>query len=337
VSDEGENRVQSEQLLQLVRDCENHLCVVVDALPDRRASFASWCRSLVELDAEVLGALGLPTSPEERRALAIGVDSDAPAFVSLRRTLRERFGVYLGGLVSIFSNYDIAALRSREAKIVDLASMVAAADGAKRTTMRRTPEAVARAVRDGDLAMYRTSEVDSDLWVVLKTLQEWRSLWRTRDCMILIERLVEISQQEVTNPQSRIADRRHAWWAARTLVEVSADAALGVSAHQAADLIWSLLSRPVYVPALHVAERTFVPEAEGDATTLWELVNVAEAIRCSAGVLPEHSLTALCARRDTLVTEVLHDRPIRGVRQATVAVRAALEAIDSMSPSGVRR
>lgn len=324
------------QLLELIRECEEHLCRIVDALPERTGSFVSWCRTVAGLDPLVSATLGLPTSPDERRALAIGAESDAPVFLSLRRALRERFGVYLGGLDSILSNYDVPDLRSRGPKVASLASMVAGADGAKQSAVRRTPEAVARALRTGDLALYRTSEVDSDLWVVLKTLQEWPSVWHSPDCRSLIERLIEIARSEVRTPQSRIADRRHAWWTARTLAEASANTSLGVSANLAAELIDSLLSRPVYVPALHVAERTFVPEAEGDATALWELVNVAEALRHAHAILPEHCLVALSTRRDVLVSEALHDRPMLNVRQATVAVRAGFEARASMSCGSAR-
>ena len=96
--------MHAEEFAALVSECEKHLCAVLDALPERSSSFITWCRSLVNVHADFLSAMGLPTLPNERRALLIGVESNAPAFISLRRALRERFEVYIGGLQSILDN-----------------------------------------------------------------------------------------------------------------------------------------------------------------------------------------------------------------------------------------
>lgn len=315
-----------EALRALAVDTSYRLASVVDELPRRYGSFQSWLLTLLGADDDVLIALGLPDALEEKLALEAMIRSDVPIFVSIRRSMGDRFMVYLGGVHNLCRLKNVPdPLPSHGGKVKALLEMLAS-DGTRRHHRVRTPEAVARGLAGGNLGAFRTNEIDTDLWVVLKTLQERPEQWLSPAGRTLIDYIVHVARDEIESPGSRVSDRRHVWWTARTLAEVGLLPESGVPSNAASDLAICLLGRPAYVPDVHVVANSLTPELSGvEVTQLWELINVAEMLSVAGERIGSDAIYQLEQREDALVHWLLSREPSSNMRILSITLRAAIQ------------
>lgn len=304
----------------------------VNSMPAAQPQAGVWLRLLAETSDPVLGsALGIPTQRAEQEAIvAMLAEGAHPLFDRFHRDFHQRLDIYLGGVDGLARAPSAAKeLQAQRPKLVAIRETLAR-DPRHMIRPRRSLAAVVESVKNDSLRGYRTGDVDSDLWVVLKTIQE--NLARGHASLaVLVEYVAKIVELESTYAAQHITDRRHAWWAVRTLHEASRISQDYFSHADLERFVAQLLSEPLY--NVGVRNQWLSPEFSQELTLTWELINITELL--IGNWQPQFSidtLDRLYEREERLIVEVL-DSPIpKDMRLATVSARACLTFLSHEQP-----
>jgi hypothetical protein len=296
----------------------------VASMPDALPQAGMWLRSVASTPDPVLaGALGIPTRPAEQDAIqAMLAEGAHPVFDQFHRDFHQRLDVYLGGIDGLARAADATEeLRAQHPKLVAIREVLAR-DSHHTIRPKRSLAAIVEAVKNDSLRGYRTGDVDSDLWVVLKTLQE--NLARGHASLeVLIKFVARIVELEATYSGQHISDRRHAWWAVRTLHEASRITENYLAHEELERFVTQLLSEPLYKGS--APNQWLSPEFSQELTLMWELTNITELLvgnwqpRFSAKILDQ-----LYEREERLMVDLLGSQIPKDMRLATVSARACL-------------
>lgn len=297
----------------------------IDLLPDPYGSGQEWLIQLVESDSSLRRAMGVPGGVAELDAFRTFIASDAPPFRIWRSDLNQRLQIYIGGVQGLATaNNAPAELLEHREKMDALREMLQNQPYAW-TRPPRTLAAVIRAVDSESLRWFRTSEIDSELWVVLKTIQEnIADHPNTPGLIRLVDWVANAVLAEIDHPGQHIADRRYAWWAIRTLYQCTQVGYVAQGADYLTTFLRQLLAEPVYA-ANPIATQVALEAYFHDKTaTAWALVNISELLRGWYRYL-DHSVLPLMEERETSLMGDLVTAP-RAVdmRVATVYARGGL-------------
>lgn len=304
----------------------------VNGMPDPQPQAGVWLRLVSDASDPLLAAaLGIPTLPAERAAIgAMLAEGAHPLFDRFHRDFHQRLDIYLGGIDGLARAPGAAReLQAQGPKIVAIRETLAR-DPRHTNRPKRSLAAVVESVKNDSLRGYRTGDVDSDLWVVLKTIQE--NLARGHASLaVLVEYVARVIKLESAYTAQHISDRRHAWWAVRTLHETSRLSQNYLSHGELESFVAQLLSVPLYSGG--VRNQWLSPEFSEELTLTWELINITELL--IGNWQPPFSreiLERLYEREERLIVEVL-DSPIpTDMRLATVAARACLTFLAHEQP-----
>lgn len=322
-----------EAAAALTARCDGLLVDWLNRLPEPAGSTGAWLRQLLDGEPDLRRAMGLPTNTGELEATRVLIDDDSPAFRTWRSHLNQRLQIYLGGVEGLSTSSEASPdLRGLCPKVHALREMI----GHEPRAWPRTPRtltAVRAAVGAGSLRTFMTSEADSELWVVLKTLQEHSGTGENPEHLVpLIDWVTDLVRAETRYPGQHISDRRHAWWAVRTLYE-AADAGY-VSSHERLldQFLRQLIAEPVYLADPIAIGASLVPDFHPRIVVGWELINISELMRGWPSHIDGDLLVALHEREEILMGDLVADAPPVDMRVATVYARAGITYLSNGLP-----
>ena len=325
--DDSKIRRRADELIDL-------LIAWISALPEATGSASLWYRDVLKGDKDLRIALGFRGSDSELKAARVALASDLTSWRQYQTNVSRRMQIYLGGAEGLAtSNLTPTPLRDLANKLHEI-RVALSISGKTSTRPDRTLTKVSQAIAEGTLKELQTDEPDSGLWVVLKTLQEnFRYPSRFDELDRLVSWVAHILTRDAENPGKHIADRRHAWWAVRTLFEAEE---LGVTTDigfSLPELVRRLLREPVYTPNDLAVGGSLVPDMHERLSVAWELVNISELVRGWSGALTANVLAELIKREDALMSDLVDAEAPTDLRLATVHVRACLTYLSDPVPS----
>lgn len=304
----------------------------IDLLPGPCGSAQEWLVQLVESDPNVRRAMGVDGGVAELEAMKTFIRSDAPHFRMWQSNLNQRLQIYLGGVQGLAASRHSRRLSEHSDKLRSLREMFQDQPHAW-TRTPRTLAAVAKAVDADSLRWFRTSEIDSELWVVLKTIQENLTDRAGITSLIrLIDWVVECVRAEICQPGQHIADRRYAWWAMRTLYQAVEVGYVPQGAAYLTAFLRQLLAEPVYVANPIATGVALEPYFHDKTAAGWALVNIAELRRGWHRYVDGSVLPLLEQREDSLMYDLLSAHAPSDMRVATVYARGGLTYLADECP-----
>ncbi len=322
---------RSDEVEKLALETQAQLADWIDRLPRADPEARRWLKVVTTGQDDVTRALGIPTHKREQTAVQTVIASDHPLFGQFRSDLNQRIQIYLGGVEGLARSESATTdLRSHADKLHEIRRMLRHDPRVVRPP-DRTLGAVVTAVNNGSLRGYRTGDVDSDLWVVLKTLQE--HLPSKHDSLSkLVEFVTRVVGLELAHPGQHISDRRHAWWAVRILYEASSITQGYMQPEDLEKFVLLLLAEPLYTRAASM--QWLSPEFNEQLTVIWELTNISELLRGGWNLpLSDSLLRQLVDREESLMSDVLESPKPNDIRVATVSSRACLTYLADQAPT----
>lgn len=315
----------ADQLAELLADW-------VDRLPDAGSSSQKWLRALTKAPPDLREAMGFPAAEDELRTIRRVIASDAPTYAQFKLNQDKRLQIYLGGVEGIAASPGTHPhLAMHSAKLHAIRQLLKRKP-AGLAGKSRTLSSIAKAVDVGSLREFHTTEVDSDLWVVLKTVQENWETKATQQLILLIDYVVNVVAEDIRNPGLHIADRRHAWWAARTLYQARSLGLSGVADTTLAGFLDQLMNEPTYITASLGAHHSLVPEFHEKIVGGWELINICEMLRGWPNDILDNVFLRLTRRERELMGDLMSDELPRDMRVATVYLRACMTYLAESTP-----
>jgi hypothetical protein len=330
-----ENALDAGQVQRYAKDILYHIDQLINLLPSRSPSASEWIRQLLEGPSHLRRAMGMGDEQHDARIIRTMLESNSPAFKQWRDLMNTRLQIYLGGVEGLALGADITFLLARHRdKIRALREML----GNEPRTIprrRRTLSSVVVAIDSGSLRDFWTGEADSDLWVVLKTLQESFAGPVVADSAVkLVSWVAKTITADNQFPGRHVSDRRHGWWAVRTLYQAATIGLYTDEDRVLARYLIRLLSEPTYASNPLAAYSSIVPAFHEELVTGWELINVAELLRGTWTAQLEPALIlALQDREEYLVMQIVATGMPIDLRVATVYARGALTCLATTIPS----
>lgn len=321
---------------------ENHivdaLAVQIDswleAIPRAEPSAVGWFRTLLsERQPTARLALGLNVSTSEARTAIGALQSDSPLFHHFKYQLNQQVQIYLGGVETLSHEVELPAQVARHLGMIrDVRGML----GRQPIMQQRVPRTLASvttAIRSGSLRIFRTGDVDSDLWVVLKTIHENWNFASPESIKALVDYVARIVSLELQHPRSQIADQRHAWWAVRTLYEATARKFYPPLDEDLAVFLRLLLDAGIYDEDVESRAQRRGDETHSRETMAWQLINISQLKLGWSTFIDHATLERLNERESVLIEDVRRQHTLTDLRLATVYLRAEILYRDSAALS----
>ena len=236
---------------------------------------------LIEENPQLCGRIGL-SSGDAREPLAALMATHGIIPTLVARILTQRVLIYLS-IIPLLSKHDFASAEIAGIAY-DLQSLISSLKYDEPVGRDLRVAFVAPAVRAHGLSWFRGTAIDSDLWVVLKTLYEDPTGGESNERRLMYKFIIDQLREDARHP-GHIVEPRHAWWALTVLVSGSTDLLPG-----SLDLgplversIGALLGRRNYIPPNDVMEASLVPELHNrDREEIWAAINMARLLKVSS-------------------------------------------------------
>lgn len=293
-----------DNILQEIRRYEKTVLDVIDVMTkaSNRYNFNEWLSNLsTSRQPDVFSLFGFPTRPQVVNALLSIVRDKSDIAGPITSLLGQRVALHLAPIEQIAAHTMAdGQIKDIPKKLHPVKQMI---DKARQPIHRKTWASVVRALNAHDLSPFRESLVETDLWIVLKTLQEYTGEMKGLNTM---QSFVWQHLNEELRRPGHIPEPRHAWWAIATIVRTKGKTWLQKNRGSIEAIYTTLLDRPTYSPREDIVKRSIVPELhDEERENLWRSINICLLLRKTRDLLSEDTLMKLKSNLESTTLSVL--------------------------------
>lgn len=249
----------------------NNLLLEVDKTLDTE-TIISWFIRILKSYPNICEKFALPSDTRLKNALLKILTIESSIKNPISYLLTNRLEQYLASLPNICShNMSSQSIKDSMEIYYKLKRLI---NFYKTASQNKSISATTTALKTHRLHLYKESNNETDLRVVLRSFYEDKNDGNRNDRNLLLNFILEQLVNESNQP-GHISERRHLWWSIFTLLSESDLKWITTNKNAIDNQINYLLSLPEYSPSGDVLSKSSVPElitVENDK--LWETINI---------------------------------------------------------------
>ncbi len=261
--------VEEKVLIDLLLEVEQTLNV---------DTIASWFVKVLKSYPNICEKFALPTNTQLKNALLKILTIESSIKNPISYLLTNRLEQYLASLPDICShNMSSESIKNSMEIYYKLKRLI---NLNKSTSQSKSISAIANALKNHRLHLYKEYNNETDLRVVLRSFYEDKNDGNTKERNTLLDFIIAQLINESKQP-GLISERRHLWWSLYTLLSESDIKWFSNKQGEIENIISYLLSLPEYSPTGDVLSKSSTPElitVENDK--LWETINICRILNC---------------------------------------------------------
>lgn len=258
---------EEETLINLLLEVEQTLDV---------DTITSWFVKVLKSYPNICEKFSLPTNPQLKNALLKILTTESSIKNPISYLLTNRLEQYLASLPDICSHSmssqsikDSMEIYYRLNRLINFN---------KSASQNKSISAIANALKNHRLHLYKESNNETDLRVVLRSFYEDKNDGNKNERSLLLD-FIMLQLLNESNQPGLISERRHLWWSIYTLFSESDYKWLSINQNDIENLIKYILNLPEYSPSGDALSKSPTPElitVENDK--LWETINICRVL-----------------------------------------------------------